>query len=83
MSSKQMTVGNRSAMFGHLAAFLPCSKDTLMKRAKTLRVKDLEDKIKEPMEKLKQGNSVKLFILKVIGPSYDLFFFLYNPSDAH
>ncbi|KAL4230379.1 HPC2 and ubinuclein domain [Mactra antiquata] len=53
LASKQMTVNNRSAMFGHLAAYLPCSKDTLMKRAKNLRVKELEDKIKEPLDKLK------------------------------
>ncbi|XP_053399236.1 ubinuclein-2-like isoform X2 [Mercenaria mercenaria] len=55
MASKQMTVSNRSAMFGHLAAFLPCSKETLLKRAKTLRVKELEDKIKEPLDKLKEA----------------------------
>lgn len=55
MASKQMTVSNRSAMFGHLAAYLPCSKETLLKRAKTLRVKELEDKIKEPLDKLKEA----------------------------
>ncbi|XP_060566913.1 ubinuclein-1-like [Ruditapes philippinarum] len=55
IASKQMSVGNRSAMFGHLAAFLPCSKDTLLKRAKTLLVKELEDKIKAPLDKLKDA----------------------------
>lgn len=55
MASKQMPVSNRSAMYAHLAAFLPCSKDTLLKRAKRLRVKELEDKIKGPMEKLRQA----------------------------
>ena len=44
-------------MFGHLAAFLPCSKDTLLKRAKMLRAKELDDKLKEPMERLKQGRN--------------------------
>ena len=55
MASQQMTVGNRSSLYGHLAAFLPCSKDTLLKRAKTLRVKEMDDKIREPMQKLKDG----------------------------
>ena len=53
-----MTVGNRSSLYGHLAAFLPCSKDTLLKRAKTLRVKEMDDKIREPMQKLKDGRSI-------------------------
>ncbi|XP_052795434.1 ubinuclein-2-like isoform X2 [Mya arenaria] len=53
--SKQMSTSQRSAMFGHLAAYLPCSKDTLLKRARSLRAKELEDKIKAPMERLKQA----------------------------
>ncbi|KAH3842177.1 hypothetical protein DPMN_115672 [Dreissena polymorpha] len=53
--SKQISVGSRSTIFAHLAAHLPCSKDTLLKRAKMLRAKELEDKIKEPLEKLKQA----------------------------
>ena len=57
MVSTHMTVGNRSSMYGHLAAFLPCSKETLLKRAKTLRVKEMDDKIRGPLEKLKDGKA--------------------------
>jgi len=67
--SKQLKVGDRSAIFGHLAAYLPCSKDTLLKRAKTLRAKELENKIKEPLDKLKRGLDdflVSIFSLYVV-----------------
>lgn len=55
LASLQMSCGNRSAIYAHLAAYLPCSKDTLLKRAKTLRVKEMDDKIKGPLQKLKDG----------------------------
>lgn len=64
MISKQMRVGDRSAIFGHLAAYLPCSKETLLKRAKSLRAKELEDKIKEPLDKLRQGQLLFKYSLK-------------------
>ena len=59
-------------MYAHLAAYLPCSKETLLKRAKTLRVKEMDDKIKGPLEKLKDGRwtyhneqAMKLHVLTV------------------
>ncbi|KAK3600041.1 hypothetical protein CHS0354_012728 [Potamilus streckersoni] len=53
LATRQLTCGTRSAIYAHLAAFLPCSKETLLKRAKTLRLKQQDDQIKGPLEKLK------------------------------
>jgi ubinuclein len=41
----------RQAVYGHLASYLPCTKDTLIKRAKKLRIKAEEDKIHELLKK--------------------------------
>ena len=51
LKCRSMSCSNRQAVYGHLAAFLPCTKDTLMKRAKKLLIKVEEDKLLEPMKK--------------------------------
>ncbi|XP_068082764.1 ubinuclein-1 isoform X2 [Anabrus simplex] len=43
---------SRQMVYGYLAFYLPCTKDTLMKRAKKLVVLAEEGKIKEPLRKL-------------------------------
>ncbi|XP_065207215.1 ubinuclein-2-like isoform X2 [Planococcus citri] len=43
----------RHALYGHLSSFLPCSKDTLMKRAKKLLIEEEEKHMAEPFKKLK------------------------------
>ncbi|PSN54691.1 hypothetical protein C0J52_01072 [Blattella germanica] len=53
LKCRSLTCGNRQAVYGHLAAFLPCTKDTLIKRAKKLLIKDEEDKLVEAVKKLK------------------------------
>ncbi|KAL3880126.1 hypothetical protein ACJMK2_032394, partial [Sinanodonta woodiana] len=53
LGTRQLSCGSRSAIYAHLASFLPCSKETLLKRAKTLRLKQQDDQIKRPLEKLK------------------------------
>ncbi|PNF36146.1 hypothetical protein B7P43_G10959 [Cryptotermes secundus] len=50
---RALPCSGRQAVYGHLAAYLPCTKDTLIKRAKKLLIKTEEDKIYEPMTKLK------------------------------
>lgn len=50
---RALPCSGRQAVYGHLAAYLPCTKDTLIKRAKKLLIKTEEDKIYEPMKKLK------------------------------
>ncbi|XP_061185351.1 ubinuclein-1-like isoform X1 [Saccostrea echinata] len=47
--------GQRSSIFSHLAAFLPCSKDTLLKRAKKLQQSEQDDQLKEPVQKLREA----------------------------
>ncbi|CAG2053986.1 unnamed protein product, partial [Timema podura] len=46
---------SRQAVYGHLASYLPCTKDTLMKRAKKLLLEHEEEKIKAPLRKLKDA----------------------------
>ncbi|XP_014675864.1 PREDICTED: ubinuclein-1-like isoform X2 [Priapulus caudatus] len=53
--SKQQLVGKRSLIYTHLAAHLPCGKETLLKRAKKLLLDELEDAMKAPILKLKQA----------------------------
>ncbi|XP_072756402.1 ubinuclein-1 isoform X2 [Anoplolepis gracilipes] len=43
----------RLQTYGHLVRFLPCSKITLLSRAKKLYLKDAEHRVNEPMQKLK------------------------------
>ncbi|XP_020289262.1 ubinuclein-1 isoform X2 [Pseudomyrmex gracilis] len=43
----------RLQTYGHLVPFLPCSKMTLLSRAKKLYLKDAEYRVNEPMQKLK------------------------------
>lgn len=50
---RALPCSSRQAVYGYLATFLPCTKDTLIKRAKKLLIKTEEDKIIEPMRKLK------------------------------
>ncbi|XP_076177072.1 yemanuclein isoform X2 [Ptiloglossa arizonensis] len=44
----------RSETYGHLARFLPCSKIALQNRAKKLYVQDLDYKIKDLIQRLKE-----------------------------
>lgn len=55
MFCKVTSAGTRRIVFEHLAAFLPCNKDTLMKRAKNLAnsATEKKDKCGELIEKLK------------------------------
>ncbi|XP_069687198.1 ubinuclein-1-like isoform X3 [Periplaneta americana] len=55
LSCRALTCSSRQAVYGHLASYLPCTKDTLIKRAKKLLIKAEEDKILEAMRKLKNA----------------------------
>ena len=45
----------RNTVYSHLAAHLPCSKETLMKRAKKLVTEQQDDRLREPISKLREG----------------------------
>ncbi|XP_070612113.1 ubinuclein-2 isoform X2 [Erythrolamprus reginae] len=43
----------RSGVYSHLEAFVPCTRDTLIKRLKKLHLTIQDDRLKEPLQKLK------------------------------
>ncbi|KAK6481568.1 ubinuclein-1-like [Huso huso] len=53
LQSRELHNLTRSAVYAHLASFLPCSKDTLIKRAKKLHLHEQDGRLKEPLHKLK------------------------------
>lgn len=56
LEKKLRTLNSASARpqtYGHLARFLPCSKITLLNRAKKLYLQEAEHRVKEPMQRLK------------------------------
>ncbi|XP_064608592.1 ubinuclein-2-like isoform X2 [Liolophura sinensis] len=57
--SQKVSCGTRQIIYIHLAAYLPCSKETLLKRAKKLRLNENDDKLKEPIQRLRDAiNSI-------------------------
>ncbi|XP_022098885.1 ubinuclein-1-like isoform X2 [Acanthaster planci] len=53
--SRELSCGNRSLLYSHLASNLPCTKETLLKRAKKLRLNAHDSNLKEPLQKLKEA----------------------------
>ncbi|XP_069593173.1 ubinuclein-2 isoform X1 [Ranitomeya imitator] len=49
---------NRNGVYGYIEAFVPCTKDTLVKRLKKLHLHIQDDRLKEPLEKLKAAISL-------------------------
>ncbi|KAH8024937.1 hypothetical protein HPB51_002351 [Rhipicephalus microplus] len=45
----------RQLVYAHLANFLPCTKETLLKRAKKLRLDQEDGRLGEPLRKLKEA----------------------------
>ncbi|XP_010945782.2 ubinuclein-2 isoform X2 [Camelus ferus] len=43
----------RSSVYSHLEAFVPCNKETLVKRLKKLHLNVQDDRLREPLQKLK------------------------------
>lgn len=50
-----MVCGVRMAIYAHLAGHLPCGKETLVKRAKKLRLNQQDHKLREPLARLREG----------------------------
>ncbi|XP_078603462.1 uncharacterized protein LOC144877419 [Branchiostoma floridae x Branchiostoma japonicum] len=55
MQSRELKCSERSGVFAHLAAHLPCTKDTLLKRAKKLRHSELDSQLREPLFRLREA----------------------------
>ncbi|XP_078094550.1 ubinuclein-2-like [Mustelus asterias] len=52
---QELNVTLRSGVYGFLASFLPCSKDTLMKRLKKLHLNEQDERLRDPTQKLKEA----------------------------
>ncbi|XP_019363232.1 PREDICTED: ubinuclein-1 isoform X1 [Gavialis gangeticus] len=55
LQTRELNSQIRSGVYAHLAAFLPCSKDTLVKRARKLYLFEQGGRLKEPLQKLKEA----------------------------
>ncbi|GAB6031125.1 Ubinuclein 2 [Chamberlinius hualienensis] len=53
--SRELSCSQRSQLYGHLASYFPCTKETLLKRVKKLRVMEEDVKLREPMHILKKA----------------------------
>ena len=49
--SRQISCSKRQAVFSYMATFLPCTKHTLLKRAKNLVLESVEAQLKGAMKK--------------------------------
>ncbi|XP_030886558.1 ubinuclein-2 [Leptonychotes weddellii] len=50
---QELGPGIRSGVYSHLEAFVPCNKETLVKRLKKLHLNVQDDRLREPLQKLK------------------------------
>ncbi|KAM6350615.1 LOW QUALITY PROTEIN: ubinuclein-1-like [Alca torda] len=56
LQTRELNSQTRSGVYAHLAAFFPCSKDTLVKRARKLYLyEQVSGRLKEPLQKLKEA----------------------------
>ncbi|XP_015669002.1 ubinuclein-2 [Protobothrops mucrosquamatus] len=53
MQLQELNPTFRNGVYSHLEAFVPCNKDTLIKRLKKLHFNVQDDRLKEPLQKLK------------------------------
>ncbi|XP_033118164.1 ubinuclein-1-like isoform X2 [Anneissia japonica] len=52
---RALSCGTRSTVYSHLSHHLPCGKETLLKRAKKLRLSQQDSKLKAPLQKLREA----------------------------
>uniref|UniRef100_A0A8C8SDN2 Ubinuclein 1 n=1 Tax=Pelusios castaneus TaxID=367368 RepID=A0A8C8SDN2_9SAUR len=55
LQTRELNSQIRSGVYAHLASFLPCSKDTLVKRARRLYLYEQGGRLKDPLQKLKEA----------------------------
>ncbi|XP_058426097.1 ubinuclein-1 isoform X1 [Diceros bicornis minor] len=55
VQTRELSGQIRSGVYAYLASFLPCSKDTLVKRARKLHLYEQGGRLKEPLQKLKEA----------------------------
>lgn len=55
LRARELGPSQRSLVFAHLASYLPCTKETLLKRAKKLRLDQEDGRLGEPLRRLKDA----------------------------
>lgn len=55
LRARELGPGQRQLVYAHLANFLPCTKETLLKRAKKLRLDQEDGRLGEPLRRLKEA----------------------------
>ncbi|KAM4650638.1 ubinuclein-2 [Discoglossus pictus] len=50
---QELNPGNRNGVYAYIEAFVPCNKDTLVKRLKKLHLHIQDDRLREPLQRLK------------------------------
>ncbi|NXD30703.1 UBN1 protein, partial [Spelaeornis formosus] len=55
LQTRELSSQVRSGVYAHLASFFPCSKDTLLKRARRLYLYEQGGRLKEPLQKMKEA----------------------------
>ncbi|KAM6424016.1 ubinuclein-1 isoform 1-T3 [Liasis olivaceus] len=55
LQTRELNSQMRSVVYEYLASFLPCNKDTLVKRARRLYLYEQGGRLKEPLQKLKEA----------------------------
>lgn len=55
LRARELGPAQRSSVFAHLASYLPCTKETLLKRAKKLRLDQEDGKLREPLRRLREA----------------------------
>uniref|UniRef100_A0A8D0C6I1 Ubinuclein 1 n=1 Tax=Salvator merianae TaxID=96440 RepID=A0A8D0C6I1_SALMN len=55
LQTRELSSQIRSGVYAHLTSFLPCNKDTLVKRARRLYICEQGGRLKEPLQKLKEA----------------------------
>eukprot|EP00062_Callorhinchus_milii_P023689 gi/632982836/ref/XP_007908352.1/ PREDICTED: ubinuclein-2 [Callorhinchus milii] len=52
---QELSLNVRTGVYAYLVSFMPCSKDALMKRLKKLHLNEQDERLREPMQKLKEA----------------------------
>ncbi|XP_072276334.1 ubinuclein-2 isoform X2 [Pyxicephalus adspersus] len=50
---QELSPSSKNGVYGYIEAFVPCTRDTLMKRLKKLHLSIQDDRLKDPLQRLK------------------------------
>ena len=64
--TRLMKPTERQSVYSHLAAHLPISKETLMKRARKLVTEQQDDRLRQPISLLREGNDSPRHLTEIL-----------------